>query len=62
MAMQIDTVQAEMDVLPAGPAAAGDAPAPALPASRAALKAMLRPVVLEILAEEMERLTRRYGR
>ncbi len=62
MAMQIDLVQADLDVLPDTAAPGGAPAAGALPTSMAALKAMLRPIVLEILAEEVERLTRRYGR
>ncbi len=63
MAMQIDLVKAEMDVLHDAPATSdGAAAAAPLPASAAALRALLRPLVLEVFAEEMDRITRRYGR
>ncbi|MEJ7812809.1 MAG: hypothetical protein WKG32_20510 [Gemmatimonadaceae bacterium] len=61
MAMQIDLVKAEMDVLPDAPApTGGTSAAGSLPAAE--LRALLRPLVLEILGEELDRLTRRYGR
>lgn len=63
MPLSIDRVETEMDVLPAGGqgAAGGGMPAATPSASRTELREMLRPVVLEILTEELQRLQRRHG-
>jgi hypothetical protein len=60
MPVHIDRVETEMDVLPA--AAAGPGGGPPLPGGAdAALKERLRPIVLEILQEELDRLRRKQG-
>jgi hypothetical protein len=56
MTVEINRVETEIDVTPPAPAAS----VPAAPAD-AGLKERLRPVVLEILREELERLRRRQG-
>jgi hypothetical protein len=64
MPLQIDRVETEMDVLPAGergaagPGARGQT---GWAGTDAALKERLRRIVLEILNEELERLRRRQG-
>jgi hypothetical protein len=60
MPVYIDRVETEMDVLPAAAAATGGGPA-APGGADAALKERLRPVVLEILQEELDRLRRKQG-
>ena len=63
MALHIDRVETEMDVFPAGE---GGPPGPLVrggpvPGADFALKERLRPIVLEILDEELERLRRKLG-
>jgi hypothetical protein len=66
MALHIKRVETDLDVRPAG--GEGGAPGPGgrgdpagLTGTDAALKERLRPIVLEILNEELERLRRRQG-
>lgn len=60
MPLQINRVDAEVDVLPTEPGGGGRPPVAGGPGDRA-LKERLRPIVLEILDEELERLRRRLG-
>ena len=63
MPLRIDRVETEMDVLPAS----GPAPTPAgglgpgSAGSDLLLRERLRPIVLEILHDELERLRRKQG-
>jgi hypothetical protein len=59
MPVQIDRVDTEIDVLP--PAAAGGGSPPLPGATDAALKERLRPIVMQILQEELDRLRRQQG-
>ena len=57
MALSVDRVAVAMDIAPEAPGRAGPAPPP----TDAALRERLRPIVLEILAAELERLRREQG-
>ncbi len=67
MPLHISRVEAELDVMPSSGGVAGRATsgegrsASDLPSSDRALKERLRPIVVEILSEELERLRRRQG-
>jgi hypothetical protein len=59
MPVQIDRVETEIDVLPAAAGAGGGGQLPG--ATDAALKERLRPIVMQILQEELDRLRRQQG-
>jgi hypothetical protein len=67
MPLHIDRVETEMDVLPGGGEGGAAGPGdrgglvPGLTGPDSAFKERLRPLVLEILNEELERLRRRQG-
>ena len=62
MPVYIDRVETELDVLPtAAPRAAGAAAVPVPGAADPALKERLRPIVMQILQEELDRLRRKQG-
>lgn len=60
MSVHIDRVETQMDVLPTGSSASADGLG-GLAMNEAALKERLRPIVLQILQEELERLRRKQG-
>jgi hypothetical protein len=59
MPIQINRVDTEIDVLP--PAVSGASGTAAVGGSDAALKERLRPIVMQILQEELDRLRRKQG-
>lgn len=61
MPFHIDRVEAELDLLPGAAGEAPSAEAPARPGRDLALRERLRPLVLEIIRDELGRLQRRHG-